>query len=103
MVKKISAAQFQEALSEKMAIVDFSAGWCGPCKMLEPVLEEVSEELSDVAAFYNVDVDSNPELAIKYGIASIPALLVLKDGEKVDMQVGFMPKNSLVNYIKEKV
>ena len=55
MVKKITEKQFHEALEAKMAVVDFSAKWCGPCKMLEPVLEEVSEELSDEVAFYNVD------------------------------------------------
>ena len=100
MVKKITGKQFHEALEEKLAVVDFSAKWCGPCKMLEPVLEEVSEELSDEVAFYNVDVDNDQELAMKYGIASIPALVVLKNGEKVDMQVGFQPKNSIVNFIK---
>lgn len=100
MVKKITEKQFHEALEAKMAVVDFSAKWCGPCKMLEPVLEEVSEELSDEVAFYNVDVDNDQELAMKYGIASIPALVVLKNGEKVGMQVGFQPKNSIVNFIK---
>ncbi len=91
MVNKISAAQFEaEALTGKV-VVDFSATWCGPCRMMAPVLEQIAEEKTDVK-FFNVDVDENTELAIRYGISSIPALLVLKDGQKKDLLVGFKPK-----------
>ena len=91
MVRKINAEQFaKEALTGK-AVVDFSATWCGPCRMMAPVLEQIAEEKIDVK-FFNVDVDENTELAIRYGISSIPALLVLKDGQKQDMLVGFRPK-----------
>ncbi len=96
MVKKITGAEFGEAESG-VAVVDFSATWCGPCKMLAPVLEEISGELEGKINFFNIDVDENQDLAAKYGITSIPALLVLKDGEKQDMQVGFQPKDALMD------
>lgn len=94
MVKKISQDEFEQTKSG-VAVVDFSAVWCGPCKMVAPVLEELSEELEGKISFFNVDVDENQELAEKYGISSIPALLIMKDGEKQDMQIGFQPKEAL--------
>ena len=103
MVKKISEKQFEEVLNENIALVDFSAKWCGPCKMLEPILEEVSEELKDITTFFNIDVDENPALAQKFGITSIPALILLKNGEMVDMEIGFQPKENIINFIKTRV
>ncbi len=103
MVKKISEKEWNEVTEKKAAVVDFSAAWCGPCKMLAPVLEEVSEEMSDAVSFYNVDVDENPDLAQKFGITSIPALVVLKEGEKAGMQVGFLPKDGVVDFIKSQI
>lgn len=100
MVKKMTEKEFNELKSEKLALIDFSATWCGPCKMLAPVLEEVSEEMGEMVDFYNVDVDENPSLAGKFEISSIPALVLLKDGKKVAMQVGFQPKAGIVNFIK---
>ena len=100
MVKKISEREFEEAKGKEVAVIDFSAEWCGPCKMLAPVLEEVSEEMSECVSFYNVDVDENPDLAGQFGVTSIPALVILKDGEKADMQVGFQPKDGIVSFIK---
>ena len=91
MVNKISAAQFEAEALKGNAVVDFSAVWCGPCRMTAPVLEQISEEMTETG-FFNVDVDENTELAIRYGISSIPALLVLKDGQKKDLLVGFKPK-----------
>lgn len=93
MVKKINKQQFLDEAMKGLAVVDFSAEWCGPCKMLAPVLEELSNEIQ--ADFYNVDVDENQQLAIQYGITNIPALLVMKDGEKKEILVGFKPKEVL--------
>ena len=96
MVKKISQEEFEQVKNDDIAVIDFSAEWCGPCKMLAPVMEEVSEELGDSVSFYNIDVDQNMDIAQQYRIVSIPALLVLKKGEKVDMQIGFQPKDGVV-------
>lgn len=103
MVKKISEKEFEEVKNVSIALIDFSATWCGPCKMLAPVLEEVSEEMKDRVAFYNVDVDENPNLAEKFGITSIPALVLLNNGEKKDMQVGFQPKDGILTFINAQL
>ena len=103
MVKKVDQSQFDEVRKSKAAVVDFSATWCGPCKMLAPVLEEVSEEYAGKVNFFNVDVDENPDLAMQYKIMNIPALVVLKKGEKVDTQVGFAPKENIVEFIKKQL
>ena len=102
MVKKISQNEFNEVTASEVAVIDFSATWCGPCKMLAPVLDEVSEEYAGKVNFFNVDVDENPDLAMQYKIMNIPALVVLKKGEKVDTQVGFAPKENIFAYMLER-
>lgn len=99
MVKKINEAAFNEVLEQEYAIVDFSATWCGPCKMLAPVLEEISEEMAGKVAFYNVDCDESASLAQQYKIVSIPALVAIKNGEMVDTMVGFQPKAGVESFI----
>jgi thioredoxin 1 len=103
MVKKITTDEFNAMDKSGISVLDFNAVWCGPCKMLGPVLEEVSEEMADDAKFYSVDTDENPDLAREYGIMNIPALVVLKDGEKVDMNVGFVPKDTLKEFISKNL
>ncbi len=100
MVKRITENEFAEVKEQELALIDFSAIWCGPCKMLAPVLEGVSEQLEGQLAFYNVDVDECPELADRFEISNIPAMLLLKKGEKVDMKVGFAPKDGVLSFIK---
>ena len=102
MLRHINQNEFQsEVLDNKgVVVVDFFATWCGPCKMLAPILEELQEELSNVK-IVKIDVDENPELANKYGIASIPTLKIFKDGNDVDTKVGFMPKEMLKESIEE--
>ena len=90
-----------EAKNSKVALIDFSAVWCGPCKMLEPVLEDLSEEMAGQIEFFSADVDSNMELAQRYRIMNIPALVVLKDGEQVGMTVGFQPKQELKKFLEQ--
>ena len=104
MVKKINAEEFvNEAEKSAVAIVDFSATWCGPCRMLAPVLEELSEEMSGKADFYNLDVDEAPEVAAKFGISSIPCLVLLKNGKAVDQSVGFRPGPQIQAWIESKI
>ena len=95
MVKKLNEEQFAQEDKSGLAVIDFSATWCGPCKMIAPVLEELSEDYAGKIKFYNIDVDENPDLAEEYGITNIPALAILKDGQKQDIQVGFQPKANL--------
>ena len=104
MVKKVNGHEFEnEAMKAPAAVVDFSATWCGPCRMMAPVLEELSETLGEKVKFYNVDVDEVPELAMKYGIQSIPCLIVLKNGEAVDQSVGFRPGPQIAAWIEKNL
>ena len=94
MVKKITGNEFEDAVKTGVSVVDFSAGWCGPCKMLAPVFDSLSEELTDVD-FVKVDIDQSLELAQKFGITTVPTMMIFKDGKVVDTLVGFMPKDNL--------
>lgn len=99
MVKKISEKEFNKVKESKLAVIDFSAQWCGPCKMLAPILDDVSKELNGKVSFFNIDIDENPTLASQFAIQNIPSLVLFKDGEKVDMQVGFQPRANLLQFI----
>lgn len=100
MAKVASNDNFVELLeSEKLVIVDFWATWCGPCRMLTPILDEVEEEMPDEIQVVKVNVDDADEIAAQYRIMSIPTLLFFKNGELVDKTVGAMPKNVLVDKI----
>lgn len=101
MVTKIHNNDLQEAKGSKVAVVDFSAQWCGPCNMLAPIMEELSEELEGKAPVFGVDVDENPALAQEYRIMNIPAVAILKDGQMVDMSVGFKPKAAMQEWIEK--
>jgi thioredoxin 1 len=90
---------FNQETSEGVVLVDFWAPWCGPCKMIAPVLEEIDGEMSDKVKIVKLDVDDNQETAGKFGVMSIPTLLLFKDGEVVDQVVGFQPKEALVELI----
>ena len=86
--------------SEKLVIVDFWATWCGPCRMLSPLLDEVEEEMADKVTVVKVNVDDADEIAYRYRIMSIPTLVFIKDGQMVDRTVGAMPKSTLVQRIE---
>ena len=104
MITKVNEQEFRtKVMNDGIAVVDFSATWCGPCRMLAPVLEQISEELAGKVNFYNVDVDDDTPLAAKYGIQNIPSLMLLKNGEAVDMKVGFMPEPVLAKWLEEKI
>ena len=92
--KKFTVSNFETEVlaAEKPVLVDFWATWCGPCRMLAPVIAQIAEEQEGKIKVGKIDVDEQPELAVRYGIASIPTLKVFKDGEVVKSSIGVIPK-----------
>ncbi|MEZ4779060.1 MAG: thioredoxin [Flavobacteriaceae bacterium] len=86
--------------SQKLVLVDFSADWCGPCKMLAPILKQVKDELSDKIKIIKIDVDKNQALATKYQVMGVPTLILYKDGKQVWRQSGVLQKHELVQLIQ---
>ena len=93
--------EFNEKIASGRVLVDFFATWCGPCKMLAPLLEEIDERKeTGELLIVKVDVDESPEIAMKYGIQSIPTLFLFNDGKIVNNALGYMPKPQLLNFLK---
>ena len=92
---------FDNLISNDVVLVDFFATWCGPCKMLSPILEEMANERSSVK-IVKVDIDESMDLARRYGIMSVPTLLLFKDGKLISQTTGFMPKTDLENWINSQ-
>lgn len=103
MEKKFTTANFDAEVlqSDKTVLVDFYADWCGPCKMMGPVVEQLAEELADVAVIGKLNVDENEEIAAKYSVMTIPTLMVFKNGQAVAKTVGVQSKMDLEKMIKE--
>ena len=93
---------FNELISSGEVLVDFFATWCGPCRMLSPVLEEISSDRAGIKVV-KIDVDECPNLARNYGVMSVPTLFLFKDGKEVSKQNGYMPKEELLEWINENV
>lgn len=103
MALEITDANFEEQVlkSEKPVMVDFWAEWCGPCRMVGPIIEDISEEYKDKAVVGKLDVDANQEFAAKYGVRNIPTVLIFQNGEIVGRQVGVAPKNAYTDALDQ--
>jgi thioredoxin 1 len=99
MALAVNDSNFDEVVlkSDKPVLVDFWAEWCGPCRMIAPIIEEISKEFSERALIVKCDVDNSPGVAAKFGIRNIPTVLYFKDGKVADKQVGAVPKNNFVS------
>lgn len=103
-IRALTTAEFKEAVLEQsnLSVIDFWATWCGPCQMLSPIVDEVSKEYGDVN-FYKVNVDEEPELTMQFGIKSIPTLAFIKDGKTLDISIGLISKDELVDFVKRNM
>ena len=99
MVKQIDSKEFKEVIKEGKVVVDLFATWCGPCKMLSPILDEISEEIT-TTKFYEIDVDDNEDVAREYSVMSIPTILIFENGELVNKIVGLRSREDLVEQFK---
>jgi len=101
---KVDNSNFESDVleAEGPVVVDFWAEWCGPCKMIGPSLEEIAREMDGKVKITKLNIDENPELAARFGVRSIPTLMLFKDGEVADTKVGALPKSALSQWISSK-
>ncbi|MGH2622424.1 MAG: thioredoxin [Sphingobacterium sp.] len=105
MALEITDSNFDEVVlkSDKPVLIDFWAEWCGPCRAVGPLVDEISSEYEGKAVIGKVNVDNNPDISVRYGIRNIPALLYFKNGEIVDKQIGAAPKSILVEKLENQL
>ena len=103
MAKIVSTEEFREEIKNGVTLVDFFATWCGPCKMLGPVLEDLGKELEGKAKIIKVDIDQSGDLADEFRISSVPTMILFKDNKIVDTMVGFLPKERIKQVIESNL
>lgn len=102
MTLKITDAEFEKEVlkSDTPVLLDFWAEWCGPCRMLSPILDQVAEQLGDSVKVMKMNVDENPETPARFGVRGIPTLMIFKDGELKETRVGALPEKDLVKWVE---
>ena len=103
MVEELNSSNFEKKTKGKKAIVDFWAPWCGPCRMMAPVFEELAKEFKGKLDFFKLNVDDNDSIAERFSVQGIPCLVMIKDGKEVDRIVGFQQKDSLKKLIERMI
>lgn len=102
-MKVINTNEFNELMNEEAVLVDFFATWCGPCKMLGPVLESVQKKMEGKVKIVKVDVDQSPDLAAQFRVMSVPTMIMFKNGKQVDAFSGYMPEPNLIANIERNL
>lgn len=103
MTKHVTDATFNDTIRDGITFVDFWAEWCGPCRMLEPVIEELAEQFKGKIKIVKLNVDENKETAQRYGIMSIPTMIYFQDGKAIEKVTGYHPKEKLAEYLQSKL
>jgi thioredoxin 1 len=104
-VSVITDQDWQKKVTESQlpVVVDFTATWCGPCKFVAPIVEQLSQEMAGKVSFGKLDIDQSPEMPIKYGIEGVPTLVLFKGGQEVDRMVGAAPKPAIQGWLEERL
>jgi len=105
MTKQTTDNSFKEEVLESSfpVLVDFWAPWCGPCRQLSPIIDEIAKEMENIIEVYKCNVDDNPETPSQYMVRGIPAMMIFKDGKLIDTKVGGLPKNALIEWINKTI
>lgn len=103
MTNIIDTNDFNAQIEKGIVVVDFFATWCGPCKLLAPVYEELGNEMQDNAKFLKVEIDQNMDLAKRFMVSTVPTIMIFKDGKPVETMVGFMPKETIKTKVESHI
>lgn len=99
LIKHLTDSNFKEEIKKGVTLVDFAAAWCGPCRMMEPIIEEVAKHFENKAAIAKIDLDANQQIAAEFQVSSIPTMILFKDGKEVDRLVGLRDAEAVIEFV----